>query len=175
MRKQALHVLSFVVTMAVVVGLLKALNWAPGTLEPGLMARYPSIDAAMSTLRIRNVYVPAYFPETLSWPPAVVLAQSKPYEAMVMEFSRARDGQTVLVISEAASTRFKPEAAIRFRTISEKVPLDLRGRNAALEAGVCEGGSACSRIQWDEGKVRIVLTMKAPSVELIRIAESMLH
>ena len=173
--RQGLHILSFAVTMAVVVGLLKVLNWAPGTLEPGLMARYPTIDSAVSTLGIRKVYVPAYFPEALGWPPSVVLAQSEPYQAVVMEFSRARDGQTVLVISQAASTEFEPDAAIRFRTIREKVPLDLRGRKATLEAGVCEDRSACSRVQWDEGKIRIVLTMKAPSVELIRIAESMLH
>lgn len=173
--RQALHVLSFAVTMAVVAGLLKVLNWAPGTLEPGLMARYPSLDAAVSTLGIRKIYVPAYFPETLRWPPAVVLAQSRPYQAVVMEFSRARDGQTVLVISQAASTQFATDAAIRLRAVSEKVPLDLRGRKAALEAGLCEDRSVCSRVQWDEGKVHIVLTMKAPSVELIRIAESMLH
>jgi hypothetical protein len=173
--RQALHILSFAVTIAVVAGLLMVLNWAPGALEPGLMARYPSIDSAASELGIRKVYVPAYFPETLGWPPSAVLAQSRPYQAVVMEFSRARDGQTVLVISQAASTRFEPDAAIRLRTISEKVPLDLRGRKATLEAGVCEDRSACSRVQWDEGTIRIVLTMKAPSVELIRIAESMLH
>jgi hypothetical protein len=173
--RQALHILSFAVTMAVVVGLLKVLNWAPGTLEPGLMATYPNIEAAVSTLGIRKVYVPAYFPETLSWPPAVVLAQSKPYQAVVMEFSRARDGQTVLVISQAASTLFEPDVAIPFRTVSETVPLDLRGRKARLEAGVCDDRTACSRIQWDEGTVHIVLTMRAPAVELIRIAESMLH
>jgi hypothetical protein len=57
--RQALHVLSFAVTLAVVVGLLKVLNWAPGALEPGLLARYPSIDAAVSRLGIRQVYVPA--------------------------------------------------------------------------------------------------------------------
>ena len=175
MTKQALRVLSFALVLAAVVVSLKALNWVPGALEPGLMARYPSIGDAVSTLGLRKVYVPAYFPETLNWPPAVVLAQSKPYQAVVMEFSRARDGQTGLVISQAASTLFEPDAAIRFRTISEKVSLDLRGRKAALEAGECEDRSACSRVQWDEGTVRIVLTMRAPSVELIRIAESMLH
>jgi hypothetical protein len=173
--RQALHVLSFVVTVAVLAGLLKLLNWAPETLEPGLMARYPSIDAAVSTLGIRKVYVPAYFPDTLRWPPAVVLAQSKPYQAVVTEISRTGDGQTALVISQAASPLFETDDAIRFRTIGEKVPLDLRGRKAALEAGTCEDGTACSRVQWDEGGVHIVLTMKAPSVELIRIAESMLH
>ena len=173
--RQVLHVLSFAVTLAVVVGLLKVLNWAPGALEPGLLARYPSIDVAVSRLGIRQVYVPAYFPESLSWPPAEILAQSKPYQAVVMEFVRAGDGQTALVISQAANRLFQPDVAIPFRTVSETVPLDLKGRKARLEASVCSDRSACSRIQWDEGEIHIVLTMKAPAVELIRIAESMLH
>jgi hypothetical protein len=173
--RQALHVLSFAVTMTVIVGVLKVLNWAPGTLEPGLMARYPNIEAATSSLGIRQVYVPAYFPQSLGWPPAAVLAQTKPYQAVVMEFVRAGDGQTALVISQAANRLFQPDVAIPFRTVSETVPLDLKGRKARLEAGVCRDRSACSRIQWDEGEIHIVLTMKAPAVELIRIAESMLH
>ena len=171
--KQALHALSFAFVLAVVVAALKVLNWVPGALEPGLMARYPSVEAAVSRLGLRQVYVPAYFPESLAWPPAQVLAQSRPYQALVMEFVRARDGQTALVVSQAAGKEFEPEAPIRFRTIRESVPIDLGGRTARLEAGSCEDGSPCSRIRWREGEIRIVLTMSAPSTELIRIARSM--
>jgi hypothetical protein len=174
-KKQALHALSFLVTLAVVVGVLKFMNWAPGALEPGLMSRYQSIDDVQTALGIRKIYVPAYFPETLGWPPAAILAQSKPYPAVVMEFARASDGETMLVIAQAASRSFDPEAAIRFSTVSETVALDLRGRRAQLEAGLCEDRTACSRLEWEEGDLHLTLTMKAPSVELIRIAESMLH
>lgn len=175
MKKQALHVLSFIVTVAVVVGVLTILNWAPGALEPGLMKRYPTVDAAASSLGIRKIYVPAYFPESLGWPPAEILAQGIPYQAVVMAFTHAGSGETVLVISQSASRRFAPDATIRFHTISESIPLELRGRQARLDAGLCEDQSACSRIEWDEGDGRIMLVMKAPSVELIKIAESMLH
>ncbi len=175
MKKQVLHVLSFIVTVAVLVGVLTVLNWAPGALEPGLMKRYPTVDAATTSLGIRKLYVPAYFPESLGWPPAEVLAQNKPYQAVVMSFAHTGNGETALVISQAANRRFEPDVAIRFHTISETVPLELRGRKARLEAGICEDQSACSRIQWDEGGGRVMLVMKAPSVELIRIAESMLH
>ena len=174
-KKQALHALSFLVTLAVVVGVLKFMNWAPGALEPGLMSRYQSVDDVQTALGIRKIYVPAYFPETLGWPPAAILAQSRPYPAVVMEFARASDGETMLVIVQAASRRFQPEVAIRFHTISETVPLDLRGRSARLEAGLCDDRTACSRLEWDEGEVHVMLTMRATSIELIRIAESMLH
>ena len=175
MKKQALHVLSFVITLAVVVGVLKFLNWAPGALEPGLMNRYQSINDVEATLGIKKIYVPAYFPETIGWPPAAILAQGSPYPAVVMEFSGGSDGETMLVIVQAASRDFDPEVAIGFHSASETVALDLRGRSARLEAGLCEDRTACSRLQWDEGELHLMLTMKAPSVELIRIAESMLH
>jgi hypothetical protein len=174
-KKQALYVLSFVITLAVVVGVLKFMNWAPGALEPGLMSRYQRIDDVQSTLGITKIYVPAYFPETIGWPPAAILAQSKPYPAVVMEFVRAGGSETMLVITQAASQRFQPDVAIRFHSVSETVPLDLRGRSARLEAGLCEDRTACSRLEWDEGNVHLMLTMRAPSIELIRIAESMLH
>jgi hypothetical protein len=174
-KKQALHVLSFVITLAVVVGVLKFLNWAPGALEPGLMSRYQSINDVEATLGIKKIYVPAYFPEAISWPPAAILAQGSPYPAVVMEFIRASDGETMLVVVQAASRNFDPEVAISFHSVSETVALDLRGRSARLEAGLCEDRTACSRLQWDEGELHLMLTMKAPSVELIRIAESMLH
>ena len=172
-KKQALRVLSFAFVLAAVVASLKVLNWVPGALEPGLLARYPSIGDAVSTLGLQQVYVPSYFPESLGWPPAGILAQSQPYQAVIMEFVRARDRQIALVIFQATSPDFEPDVAIRIRTVRETVPLDLGGRKARLEAGTCEDGSACSRIRWDEGEVRIVLTMRGPPVELIRIAQSM--
>lgn len=172
-KKEALRVLSFAVVVAVVVAALKLLNWIPGALEPGLMARYPSIEDAVAKLGLREVYVPAYFPESLGWPPAEILAQSRPYEAVIMQFVRARDGETALVISQARSADFEPEVAVRIHTVREIVPVDLDGRKARLEAGSCEDGSACSRIRWEEGEVRIVLTMRAPPAEIIRIARSM--
>lgn len=174
-NKQVLGVLWFAVTVTVVAGVLALLNWLPGALDPGLMKRYPTVDAATSALGLRKVYVPAYFPQSLGWPPSEVLAQGRPYVAMVMSFTRAGDGETALVISQAASRRFEPDPTIRFHSIGERVTLDLRGRAAQLEAGTCEDRSACSRIQWDEDGMRIMLVMKASSVELIRIAESMLH
>lgn len=174
-KKQALYVLYFAITLAVVVGVLKFLNWAPGSIEPGLMARYQSVDEAEATLAIGKIYVPTYFPETIGWPPAAVLAQSTPYPAVIMEFARPSDGEMMLVIAQSANQHFEPDVAIRFRTISESVPLDLKGRKAQLDAGLCEDQTTCSRLAWNEAGVHLALTMKAPSVELIRIAESMLR
>jgi len=174
-KKQALYFLSFIAVVVAVVGMLKILDWVPGVLEPGLMKKYPSVEAAQSSLGIRTIVVPTYFPQALGWPPAEVLAQSEPFPAVIMTFNRAGSGDPLLVISEAASPHFEPDVTIRFARIDETVPLDLSGRQATLEAGLCPDHAACSRIRWDEHGMRITLTMKAPSPDLLRIARSMLH
>lgn len=172
-NKQALRVASFALVLVVIVVALKALNWVPGALEPGLMSRYPTVEDAIARLGLRQVYIPAYFPESLASPPAMVLAQSQPYQAVVMEFAGARDGQIALVVTQAASADFAAESVIRFRSIHETVPVDLGGRVARLEAGECEDGSPCSRIRWREDEVHIAMAMRAPGVELVPIARSM--
>ena len=50
MKKQALRVAWFIVVMAAVLGAVAFLNWVPGALEPGLMKRYPTVDAAAKSL-----------------------------------------------------------------------------------------------------------------------------
>jgi hypothetical protein len=167
--------LSFIAVLAAVVGMLKLFDWMPDAFEPGLMRRYPNVEAAASDLGIRGILVPTYFPETLGWPPTEVLAQTEPFKAVIMSFSHSGDGGDVLVISQAWSSDFRPDPTIRFRTVNETIPLVLAGRKATLEAGQCLDQSPCSRISWTEGKIQVLLTMKAPSPELIRIAESMLN
>ena len=174
-KKQALYLLSFVAVVVAVVVMLKVLDWVPGVLEPGLMKKYPSVEAAQSSLGIRRILVPTYFPQTLGWPPAEILAQSEPFPAVVMTFYRAGSSEPLLVISEAASPRFESDVTIRFARVDETVPLDLAGRKATLEAGLCTDHRACSRIRWHEAGMDVRLTMKAPSPDLLRIARSMLH
>lgn len=174
-KKQVLYFLSFIAVVVAVVVMLKVLDWIPGALEPGLMKKYPSVEAAQSSLGIRKIIVPTYFPQTLGWPPAEVLAQSEPFPAVIMTFNQAGSGDPLLVMSEAASPRFEPDVTIRFARIDETVPLDLAGRQATLEAGLCTDHRACSRIRWNEDGMCISLTMKAPSPDLLRIARSMLH
>jgi hypothetical protein len=126
-------------------------------------------------LNIKALYVPSYFPQSITWPPSEILAQARPYPAVLMVFNQAEKRDVALVVSQAATGAFPGNEFIRFVKITEKVPYHFKDREALLEVGACKNEEPCSRLSWTEGNYRITLTMKSPPFELIRIAESMLH
>ncbi|MEJ2323216.1 MAG: hypothetical protein P8Y77_00240 [Nitrospirota bacterium] len=174
MKKKLRGVISFAVTVAVLVGVLKVMNWLPTALDQGMMRPYQGIEEVRARLGIREIYVPSYFPETIKWPPEELLAQKTPYEAVVMKFARSGQGDTGLIITQARSADFDYEAGMGLEEVRERVPLDLKGREAVLEAGICEDGSPCSRLSWTEGGLHMRVAMKAQPPQVIRLAESML-
>jgi hypothetical protein len=165
----------FLLAVAAVLVVLKALNWLPVVLQKDTMRRYGSLDEVKVALNIKDVYVPSYYPQNISWPPSEILAQTKPFPAVIMVYDRAGSGEAVLVVSQAASERFFPDAEITIVQTREKVPYRLKGRSALLEVGVCKDAETCSRIAWNEGGTTITVVMKSAPFELIRIAESMLR
>ncbi|HAM51943.1 MAG TPA: hypothetical protein DCP92_15115 [Nitrospiraceae bacterium] len=154
---------------------LKSLNWLPLVLEQDTMRRYDSIEEVKAKLNMKDLYVPSYFPQSITWPPSEILAQTKPYPAVLMAFNQTGKRGVALVISQAASSAFSGNEFIKFVQITEKVPYRLKAREALLEVGTCKNDEPCSRLSWTEGNYRIALAMKSPPFELIRIAESMLH
>jgi hypothetical protein len=162
-------------SVAAVLVVLLVLNRLPSLLQKDLLRSYVSVEEVRSKLNIRDVYVPSYFPESVQWPPSAILAQTTPYPAVLLIFNAAKTERTALVISQALSETFAADAHIPLARIARTVPYDLKSRKALLEVGACENDEPCSRLSWNENDKRIMLTMKAPPFELIRIAESMLH
>ena len=75
------------------------------------MRRYGDFEEMRTTLGIRQVFVPSYFPEDFRWPPTGILAQGKPYPAVIMEFERSGEGKTRevgMMIYQAARDDFSP-------------------------------------------------------------------
>jgi len=174
MKRKLIGILSFAATVAVLVGTLKLVNWLPTAIDDASMRRYTSIEEAKDKLGIKDIYVPSFFPQTLEWPPAEVLAQKRPFEAMVMAFRRAGGEGTAMVVTQAERADFAYDAGVGFDEVNERVPYDLKGRKALLEAGLCRDGSPCSRLTWEEGGITLKITIKSQPPELLRIAESML-
>lgn len=175
MRSRLRGILYFLATIAAVVVTLKLLSWLPLVLQKETLRAYNSVEEVRSKLNIRDLRVPTYFPQTITWPPAMILAQTKPYPAVVMVFNRAGKKEPALVVSQAASDAFPGNVFIPFGSIKERVDYRLKDRKAVLEVGACTGNEPCSRLAWTEDASRITLTMISPPFELIRIAESMLH
>src|SRR4030066_656979 len=165
----------FVISIAIIVATLKFMNYLPMIIQPDTMGRYRNIEEVKSTLNIRDVYVPSYFPQGLIWPPSGILAQNKPFTAVIMEFNNTGTKDIALIISQSASATFRPDEKIRIRRIKDRIGYPLKGRDMILEAGVCAGEEPGSRITWNEGRYTIIVTAKSEPPALMKIAESMIH
>ena len=175
MKRTLGGMLVFSTMVVILAGLLQLLNWIPSAVQDGAFQRYASIDEARMHLKSSTVYTPAYFPRSVQWPPSLIAAQTRPYPAVVMEFSRSDNpGETILVITETALPHPPLVEKLRLTAIRESVRYEFKGRTALLEVGVCGKDEQCCRMTWSEGDVGIALVMRSSPVELVRIAESMI-
>jgi len=178
MRSKAFGFLAFAAGLAILVIALKALNWFPLVAQKDLMRRYGDFEEMRTALGGRNVYVPSYFPEDFRWPPTGILAQGKPFPAVIMEFERSGKGNTKevgMMIYQAARDDFSPGGPLLLSTIRERATYPLKGRSAILEVGSGVKGEPCSRISWREKDVRVTVLARLTPFELMKVAESMLR
>lgn len=162
------------VILAVVVT-LKVLNWLPSFFQEGLLRQYKGVEEVKAALHMKEVYVPAYFPSRLLWPPSRILAQTKPFDAVIMEFTDRDRGDIALMVVQSASERFRPDRTIEMIRTRERVAYRLKGREALLDIGACRNEEPCCTLSWKEGAYRMTLVMKSVPVDLIQVAESMVH
>jgi len=160
---------------AAVVALLASVNRLPLVTQKGLMRRYGSIEEAKRALGLEQVLVPSYFPEGITWPPSLVLAQKNPYPAVVMEFKKAAAKETALIVIQASPAGVNGQLQrVKMSELKEETRYALKGKTVILQVGTCDNGMPCSRMAWqDNGFQRTILLMSSP-FELIRIAESMI-
>jgi hypothetical protein len=178
MRSKAFGSLAFAAGLAILVIGLKVLNWFPLIAEKDLMRRYGDFEEMRTAVGIRQVFVPSYFPEDFRWPPTGILAQGKPYPAVVMEFERSGEGKTRevgMMIYQATEDGFSPGGPLEISRIRERATYPLKGRSATLEVGSGAKGEPCSRISWREKDVRISVLARLTPFELMKVAESMLQ
>lgn len=175
MKRNLIGTLLFLFGVAFVVIFLSITNWLPQVLQEGSMKRYGTIEEMREKLKIRDLHVPAYIPQNLSWPPTEIMAQTRPYVAVVLEFRNERQGETVVVITQSVSADFPPSEEIRIRPVKERLSYKLREKDALLETGECQGTGICSRVEWREGPYHMRVSMRSTPAEVIRIAESMIR
>jgi hypothetical protein len=173
MAKKFVSFFYFAITIVILVAILKIANYLPMALQKDTMRKYKSIEEVKSKLNIRDVYIPSYFPQDLVWPPSTILAQDKPFVAIILEVNHTEKGDIALIISQSASTHFIPDEKIKILRINERVNYPFKGRDMTLEAGICKKEEPCSRIIWDEGRYRINVTARS-TPDLMKI-ESMIN
>lgn len=178
MKRKAFGFLAFAAGLAFLVIALKALNWLPLIAQKDLMRRYGDFEEMRTSLGIREVLVPSYFPEDFRWPPTGILAQGKPYPAVIMEFERSGEGKARgvgMMIYQSTADDFTPGGPLEISRVRERATYPLKGRSAILEVGSGVNGEPCSRISWREKEVRITVLARLTPFELMKVAESMLR
>ncbi len=166
----------FIVMAGALIALLAIANRLPSPAQKDFARRYDSIEEAKRSLGFENILVPTYFPQGISWPPSLIVAQKKPFSAVVMEF-RAEDAEAtaLIVIQSSLRDRGTQLQRIRLSELKEEIPYMLKGRNAVLQVGICDVKLPCSRITWYEGDLRHTILLMSSPFELIKIAESMIR
>ncbi len=177
MEKTARGFFWILVMTAVVVALLALINRLPSLADKDFARRYDSIEEATRLIGLDSKsLIPRYFPEGISWPPSMILAQKKPYKAVVVEFREAETMKTVLIVIQSSlqGSNVKLER-IMMTELKEKTGYSLKGITALLEVGTCDKRVACSRMTWQENNFHSTVLIMSPPFELIKVAESMIH
>jgi hypothetical protein len=160
----------------VLLALLVIAQRLPTLKQQNFIRAYASVEEVKRALDLDRVLVPTYFPEGVAWPPTVILAQKKPYEAVIMEFRNAGTAETSLVIIQSSlQGRYSQLERVVMVEVKEDTTYLLKGRNARLQVGACAGDRSCSRITWDDSGLHCTVLFVAPPFELIKVAESMVH
>lgn len=164
---------SFLVTIAAVLLVLKLLNWLPSVLEQEGLRKYDSVDDVSAVLKIPRVYIPAYFPEYIQWPPAEIFAQKKPFPLIMMHFTHRDSKSFALSLFQVDSrTGFDPPYKSDILYVRKESPINIKNRVGTLVIAVCSGRERCNRITWREGTYSITLIADDTPEQLLKMAES---
>ncbi len=156
--------------------LIFIMNMLPSLARKDFAARYVNIEEAKRSSGLDSVPVPSYFPEGISWPPSFIVAQKRPYKALVAEFKDRASGQTALIIIQTSLPGSEQQfQRVRLAEVKQQSDYRLKGMNAALLVGTCDNGLPCSRMSWQDGGGSHAVLLTSTPFELIKIAESMVR
>ena len=180
LRRQDLkEVFKTVIPLAAVLGLialgLRILNLVPPYLaqeEP--MQTYATVEEAHRSTGV-PVYLPAYFPDYLRWPPEEVRGWTRPQPKLSVAVVLRESGQPVLWLEEWLPLPDEPPQEVpKTAQVVERGTLALQeGVDAEVVAYRGTDTQLYYRLLWYQGGVRIMLTAALPYEELVRMVQSM--
>jgi hypothetical protein len=167
--------LPFALVVAGTVVALAALDRLPGVLvgEPSGVWPVPSVRELERRTGAR-VRLPAFFPDTLAWPPtAVRLAPGRPPSAAVVFASRAT-GRPVLVVCETlGSAGTISPALLEPAEVLQATPVDISGRPGTLARLTPAAGGVLLEVRWTSLDRTYCLRFFGPLDQLLRMADSL--
>lgn len=155
--------------------LLRGLDAVPGWMGHDRRGVQPvdSVDAA-ARLFGGPVVLPAFFPDTIAWPPARIWVRTRPPRAVVLVFTGRAGGSERLRLCQVRGTDVPAECLPHARVLHRVTPDE-----AGLEAGVSlervqrVDGTLAHDLVWHQGPETVALRYGGSADELVAIARSL--
>ena len=163
-------IINFLISVFALIAFLFLLNNI-NKLKTASFKEYKSFDEVKN---ITKIYLPAYFPSTIKWPPAKIYAQKHPIKAIITEYTN-NSNKIVLEIFQVQYKKFNYKSHINIKEILEESLLNINNHKAKIYSGLCSDREYCSRIEIAIEKGQLILIGKFQIQELLKIAKSMIH
>ncbi len=166
-----------VVTLALVIGtaagLLRMLDAVPDLIrdESRGVKRVDSVEEVERRFAQR-VLVPAYFPDTLRWPPATIRIHDGPPPSVALTFLD-RAGETVFVVYQSfGAPAAPPRQLLPPMQALHKSRIALAGRDAELVRLLAADGRIWHEVAWHDAGRGVTLRFQGAVGELLTMARS---
>jgi hypothetical protein len=166
---------SWLVVVAVSALAIKALDRVPGWVSgtPQGVRVYASVTEAEAALGAR-VWLPAYYPDSLAWPPSRVAARpGRPASVALRVIGRPSGRERLVIVESIGGTAPPPPELLAPAEVLTESQVAIGGRAAVVARVVIPGGEVVHDVRWDHDERRIVLRYHGPVEELLLIAESL--
>lgn len=167
-----------VATLVLVVGtaavLLRALDAVPRYLlgEPRGIRAYASVEEAERRVRAR-LYLPAYFPDTIRWPPTAVRVESGPPPAVALTFVGREEGAEVLLILQRLDRApRRPSRLLPAAATLQTATVVLREARGEVARVATADGRVWHDITWPVGDRTMTLRFRGDLEDGLRMARS---
>ncbi len=165
----------WLLVVAAFAGALKALDrvpaWVAGT--PHGVRVYESVGDAEHALGAR-IWLPAFYPDTLAWPPARVDAWPGPPAVVAVHVNARRGGgERLVVVQSIGSPASPPPILLAAGEILNRAEVVVGGRAAVVTRVVVPDGDVVHDVQWDQAGRRVTVRYHGPVEELLLIADSL--
>lgn len=153
---------------ALVLGLLGLVSPSPQKVG---FQRYQTVEELERALNIK-VLLPAYFPDYLLWPPAMVQGQQGPAPSVELLFLSRKDDKVALSLRQIGSESELSKALPRLNNILKEYKVTIDSTQGVLMLLKSAPYGLYNHLYWQSGAYYLIMATSYPIEELFKIAQS---
>jgi hypothetical protein len=135
------------------------------------VARVANVTEASRRLRAR-IILPAYFPESLAWPPAEILVASGPPAAAALEITSREDGTPRLLVIQTGAPGAVPERLLGGTPLDPGSPVRIGDTTGRLRRVIGMDGEVWWELAWTYRSRSVVMRSRGEVEQLLEMARS---